>query len=407
MYDHLKDTIKKMAKAQHATLVDIRRHLHMYPELSFQEFDTAKFIATTLKTMNIELQEGIANTGLVALIRGKNPTKAVVALRADIDALPIHEANEMPYKSKNKGVMHACGHDVHTASLIGVARLLNALKEEFEGTIKLIFQPAEEKNPGGAVAMIQEGVLAQPQPVSILGQHVDPSIPVGKVGFVQGTMLGSADELYITVKGKGGHAASPQNAIDPILIAAHIIVSLQQLVSRSCNPIVPSVLSLCHIQGGETTNVIPEVVQLSGTFRTTDEHWRSKAHHKMQAMASGIANAMGGHCVLDINRGYPCLNNEPALTQRHKKAAIAFLGTEQVIDMKLRMWAEDFAYYAQHIPGCFYYLGVQNRSHDANNRLHTPTFNADEKALEVGPGLMTWLALQELAIQSHSTAHTR
>lgn len=400
MYDHLKNTIKKSAKAQHTTLIGIRKHLHMYPELSFQEFNTAKFIAKTLKAMDIELQEGITSTGLVALIRGKNPDKATVALRADIDALPIHEANEVPYRSKNEGVMHACGHDVHMASLIGVARLLSGLKTEFEGTVKLIFQPAEEKNPGGAIGMIQAGVLEQPRPASIMGQHVNPNIPVGKIGFVKGTMLGSADELYFTVTGKGGHAASPQLAVDPILISAQIIVSLQQTVSRNSNPIVPSVLSLCHIQGGETTNVIPEVVQISGTFRTTDERWRREAHQKMKTLASGIAKAMGGDCELDINQGYPCLNNDLALTQRNREAAIAFLGAEEVVDMDLSMWAEDFSYYAQQIPGCFYYLGVKNEAHGTSSCLHTPTFNIDEKALEVGPGVMAWLAIQELAAQA-------
>ena len=372
----------------------------MHPELSFQEFNTAKFIAKTLKEMNIALQEGVANTGLVALIKGKNPDKATVALRADIDALPIHEANEVPYKSKNEGVMHACGHDVHTASLIGVAKLLNGLKEEFEGTIKLIFQPAEEKNPGGAIGVIQAGVLEQPKPTSIMGQHVNPNIPVGKIGFVKGIMLGSADELYLTVTGKGGHAASPQLAVDPILIAAQIIVSLQQIMSRNCNPIVPSVLSLCHIQGGETTNVIPKAVQISGTFRTTDERWRREAHQKMKTLASGVAKAMGGDCTLDINQGYPCLNNDLALTQRSRASAIAFLGAEKVVDMELSMWAEDFAYYAQQIPGCFYYLGVKNEAHDIGPCLHTPTFDIDERVLETGPGVMAWLAIQELAVHT-------
>jgi len=400
MYDHLKQAIKKMARAQHTTLVGIRRHLHMHPELSFQEFKTAKFIAKTLREMNIELQEGVANTGLVALIKGKNPEKATVALRADMDALPIHEANEVPYKSKNPGVMHACGHDVHTSSLIGVAKLLKSLKEEFEGTVKLIFQPAEEKNPGGAMAMIQAGVLEQPKPMSIMGQHVDPSIPVGKVGFVKGTMLGSADELYITVQGKGGHASSPHHAVDPILIAAHIIVALQQLVSRNGNPMVPSVLSLCQINAGTTTNLIPETVQIAGTFRTIDEQWRSKAHQQMNDMACGIAKAMGGHCSFVIDQGYPCLNNDGALTQRSREAASAFLGAEQVVDVALRMWAEDFAYYVQRIPGCFYYLGVQSDARGAQSQLHTPTFDVDEAALALGPGLMAWLAIHELGVQT-------
>lgn len=398
MYDHLKDTIKGMAKAQRATLINIRRHLHMHPELSFQEFKTAKFIAQTLNAYNIACQEGVAKTGLVALIKGRNPDKATVALRADIDALPIDEANNVPYKSQNVGVMHACGHDVHTASLIGVAQLLGGLKEAFEGTIKLIFQPAEEKNPGGALSMIQEGVLECPRPMSIMGQHVDPSIPVGKVGFVQGIMLGSSDEIYITVKGKGGHAASPQYAVDPILIASHIIIALQQLVSRFCNPTVSSVLSLCQISSGATTNFIPETVQIAGTFRTADERWREEAHQKMVKIACGVADAMGGRCELDINRGYPCLSNDSALTQRNIEAARAFLGTAQVVDVERRMWAEDFAYYAQKVPACFYYLGVQNSARFGNVHIHTPTFNVDEAALELGSGLMAWLALKELEV---------
>ena len=404
MYDRLRDTIKNKAKAQHAALVDIRRHLHMHPELSFQEFNTARFIAKTLKELNIACQEGIANTGVVALIKGKNPEKATVALRADIDALPIHETNEVPYKSKNKGVMHACGHDVHTASLIGVAKLLDGLKEEFEGTIKLIFQPAEEKNPGGAITMIREGVLEYPKPASIMGQHVDPRLPVGKVGFIKGTMLASADELHITIKGRGGHAASPELAVDPILIAAHMIVALQQLVSRNCNPIVPSVLSLCQINAGTTTNVIPEAVQIAGTLRTVDEQWRREAHQKITDLVVGMAQAMGGRGELVINHGYPCLNNDPALTQRTIEAARAFLGAAQVVDVELCMGAEDFAYYAQQVPGCFYYLGVQNSAQGITSYVHTSTFDIDEAALELGPGLMAWLAIKELGVLLSATS---
>lgn len=368
----------------------------MHPELSFQEFNTAKFIAKTLQELNIEFQAGIADTGLMALVKGKNPTKATVALRADIDALPILEANDVPYKSQNEGVMHACGHDVHTTSLIGVAKLLEGLKEEFEGTVKLIFQPAEEKNPGGALSMIKGGVLAHPKPASIIGQHVDPTLPAGKVGFIKGTMLGSADELYLTVKGQGGHAASPNRAVDPILIAAHIIVALQQIVSRNSKPITPSVLSLCHINGGETTNVIPEVVQIAGTFRTVDEQWRVEAHQRMTDLACGLAQSMGGQCEFVINKGYPCLNNDADLTQRAMEAAKDFLGAAHVLDIELCLGAEDFAYYAQQIPGCFYYLGVQNSARGINSHVHTPTFDVDESALALGPGLMTWLALQEL-----------
>jgi amidohydrolase len=278
-----------------------------------------------------------------------------------------------------------------------VAKLLDGLKEEFEGTIKLIFQPAEEKNPGGALSMIKEGVLENPKPASIIGQHVSPKIPVGMVGFRQRTILSSADELYFTIKGRGGHAASPHCAVDPILIAAHIIVALQQLVSRKCNPTTPSVLSLCQIAAGEATNIIPEEVKISGTFRTIDEAWRNEAHQQMTDLVRGMARAMGGDCALEINRGYPCLNNDPELTQRTAEAAREFLGAEQVMDLELSMGAEDFAYYAQQLPGCFYYIGVQNNERGINAGLHTPTFNIDETALAMGPGLMAWLALQELA----------
>lgn len=396
MYDHLKAIIKERAKEQHAAIIAMRRHLHKHPELSFQEFKTAEFIAETLRAFDIEVQTGLANTGLMALVKGKNPDKATVALRADIDALPILEANEVPYKSQNKGVMHACGHDVHTSSLIGVAKLLNELKEEFEGTVKLIFQPAEEEVPGGALAMIKDGVLEHPSPAIVLGQHVDTRLPVGKVAFMPGTILASADELHITVKGQGGHAAAPHLAVDPILMAAHIVVALQQIVTRRGNPTVPSVLSLCKISGGTTTNVIPETVQLAGTFRTTNEQWREEAHQQMKDLACGLAQGMGGHCEFVIKKGYPCLDNDAALTQRAMEAAKAFLGAEQVMTTELFMAAEDFAYYAQQRPACFYYLGVQNKARGIEAGIHTPTFDVDEAALEVGPGLMAWLALQEL-----------
>lgn len=397
MYNHLKAIIQERAQAQHPALVAIRRHLHQYPELSFQEFETAKFIASNLQDPAIALQEGVANTGLVALIKGKNPDKATVALRADIDALPIVEANEVPYKSKNQGVMHACGHDVHTTSLIGVAKLLAGLKDEFEGTVKLIFQPGEEKNPGGALAMIEAGALATPKPASILGQHVNPAIPAGQVAFVKGTMLASADELYITIQGKGGHAAAPHLAVDPILIAAHIIIALQQIVSRNSDPTNPAVLSLCHIKAGETTNVIPDTVSIAGTFRAVDEQWREKMHQQMQDLACGIAKAMGGKCDFFINKGYPCLNNDLALTERSIEAARELLGPEKVLVQTLGMWAEDFAYYAQQLPGCFYYLGVRNEARGITSSVHTPTFDVDEQALAVAPALMSWLALQEFA----------
>lgn len=398
MYDHLKDRIKQLAASNKATIVDTRRHIHAHPELSFQEFNTAQFIGKTLKDLGIEVQEGIAKTGLMALIKGKDPDKRTVALRADIDALPIQEENDVPYKSQIAGVMHACGHDVHTASLIGTAKILDALKDEFEGTVKLIFQPAEEKVPGGAISMIKEGVLNNPAPASILGQHVSPLIPIGQIGLIKGTMMASADELHITVKGKGGHAASPHYAADPVLIAAHIIVALQQIVSRNSDPIVPSLLSICKIQGGEVTNIIPEEVYLAGTFRTIDEQWREQAHQKIAGLAQGIAQAMGGSCIVDIAKGYPSTYSDPALTHRTGEAAKEYLGSENVSYRDMSMGGEDFAYYAQQVPGCFYFIGIRNEDKGIDSFVHTPTFDVDESVLEIGPGLMTWLALKELAL---------
>jgi amidohydrolase len=290
----LQNKIKVLAATFAQDITADRRHLHSNPELSFEEFNTAKFVAAKLKSFNIQVQEGIATTGVVGLIFGKNPEKKTIALRADMDALPIMEANDVPYKSRNPGVMHACGHDVHTSSLLGSARILHEIRTEFEGTIKLIFQPGEEKIPGGASLMIKENVLENPHPSNILGQHVMPSIPAGKVGFREGMYMASADELYITVKGKGGHAAMPDKNIDPILIASHIIIALQQIVSRIADPKTPTVLSFGKIIGNGATNVIPDEVKIEGTFRTLNEVWRKEAHQKMKKMAECIAEGMGG-----------------------------------------------------------------------------------------------------------------
>lgn len=396
----MQSDIKKLAQEATQKIVSIRRHLHTYPELSFQEFETAKYIAQQLRALGLSPQEGVATTGTVVYIEGKNPTSRTIALRADIDALPIREANDVPYKSQNEGVMHACGHDVHTASLLGVAHILNNLKEHFEGTIKLLFQPGEEKIPGGASLMIKEGVLKSQgkyaAPKSILGQHVMPQLPAGKVGFREGMYMASADELYLRVKGKGGHGAMPEMAIDPILIASHIIVALQQIISRNCSPKIPSVLSFGKVIAEGATNVIPNEVYIEGTFRTYNEEWRADAHKRMVKMAEGIAEAMGGTCEFEVRVGYPHLKNHPELTRRMKEASIAYLGAENVIDIDLWLAGEDFAYYSQQIDACFYRLGTRNEARNIISPVHTPTFDIDESALEVGMGLMSWLALKEL-----------
>lgn len=395
---HLKEKIKSLAREFAGQITDFRRHIHSNPELSFEEFNTSDFIASKLKEFNIPHQRNIAKTGIVGIIEGekKNSLKKTIALRADMDALPITETNRVDYKSKNEGVMHACGHDVHTASLLGTAKILSELKGEYTGTVKLIFQPGEEKLPGGASLMIKEGVLENPQPAAILGQHVMPFIDTGKVGFRKGLYMASADELYVTVKGKGGHAALPHQNIDPILIASHIIIALQQIVSRHTQPNIPTVLSFGKITANGATNVIPDEVKLEGTFRTFNEEWRTEAHKKMKHMAESIAESMGGKCEFTILTGYPFLRNEEKLTESSREFAEEYLGRENIEDLDIWMAAEDFAFYSQKIDACFYRLGTRNITKGITSSVHTATFDIDENALEVGMGLMTWLALKQL-----------
>jgi amidohydrolase len=395
----LKDKIQQLAAQFHPEVVAIRRHLHSHPELSFQEVETGKYIAGKLAEYGIRHEHGWGEHGVVAYIEGKNPSSKVIALRADIDALPIAEANDVPYKSQNQGVMHACGHDVHSASLLGAARILHALRNEFEGTIKLIFQPAEERLPGGASILIAEGVLYNPTPANIIGQHVLPGLETGKVGFRPGMFMASADELYVTVRGKGGHGAVPHDAVDPVLIASHIVVALQQIVSRNANPIVPTVVTFGKINStGGSTNVIPNEVKLEGTFRTMDEDWRAKAHILMKKMAETLAESMGGSCDFHIMKGYPFLKNDEELTLRSRHFAVEYLGEANVVDLPMRMTAEDFAYYSQVIPACFYRLGTGNKARGITSPIHTDTFDVDEDSLLVGMGLMSWLAVKELGV---------
>jgi amidohydrolase len=391
------EKIKRLAKDHLNQVVGWRRHIHAHPELSYQEVETGKYIASALAAAGIEYTHGVAENGVVALIKGQDPSSRTVALRADIDALPIQEANEVSYRSQNDGVMHACGHDVHSASLLGAAMILHELRTEFSGTIKLIFQPAEEKMPGGASIMIREGVLENPTPDAIFGQHVHPPLEAGKVGFRPGMYMASADELYLTVHGKGGHGALPQECIDPILLMSHIIVALQQVVSRRANPTVPTVLTIGKIESeGGSTNVIPNAVRAMGTFRTMNEEWREKAFTLMHQTVEGIAQSLGGEAELNIVKGYPFLINNEELTQAAKAYAIEYLGAENVVDLPIRMTAEDFSYYTHHVPGCFYRLGTGNVQQGITSPVHTNTFDIDESALEWGAGLMAWLALCRL-----------
>lgn len=393
----MKEQVQALAQQYHEEIIQLRRHIHQHPELSFQEVETGKFIAAKLKEWGIPHEHGVADNGVVGLIEGKKGPGRVVALRADIDALPITEANQVPYKSQNEGVMHACGHDVHSSSLLGTAKILHELRDHLAGTVKLIFQPAEEMLPGGASIMIKEGVLENPAPASIFGQHVHPPLQVGKVGFRPGMYMASTDELYMTVTGKGGHGAIPQNCIDPIVITSQIITALQQVVSRRANPTMPTVLTFGYIAStGGSTNVIPNEVKLKGTFRTYDEEWRYEAHRIMKEMAVGLAQSMGGSCELQVVKGYPSLINNPDLTHNAKSYAIDYLGEENVVDLPMRMTGEDFAYYSQVMPACFYRLGTGNPAKGINSPIHTNTFNVDEQCLEVSTGLMAWMTWQEL-----------
>ncbi|MBD1385762.1 amidohydrolase [Mucilaginibacter rigui] len=391
----IKEKIQALAKDIFNDVVANRRHLHSHPELSFHEVETSVFVANKLEELGLEYHK-MADTGLVALIKGDKPSDQVVALRADMDALPITEANDVPYKSQNPGVMHACGHDVHTSSLLGVAKILTNLKSEFGGTIKLIFQPAEEKLPGGASLMIQEGVLENPKPAAVIGQHVMPLIDAGKVGFRAGKYMASTDELYVTVRGKGGHGAQPQQNVDPVVITAHIITALQTIVSRSADPKSPSVLSFGKVIANGATNVIPNEVYLEGTFRTMDEKWRSEAHIKIKKVAEGIAESMGGSCEFNIMKGYPFLINEEKLTAKTRANAEDYLGKENVLDLDIWMAAEDFAYYSQVADSCFYRLGTRNEARGITSSVHTPTFDVEESALEQSVGLMAYLAVKQL-----------
>ncbi len=392
----LLDQIKALSEASSIETIELRRYLHANPELSYQEYNTARYVSEQLKLAGIGMVEGIATTGLIAEIKGRNPEKKTIALRADMDALPILETNDVPYKSKTPGIMHACGHDVHTSSLLATAKILNQVKDQFEGTVRFLFQPGEEKNPGGASYMIRDGALENPRPSAIVGQHVFPLLEVGKIGFREGMYMASADEIYLKVIGKGGHGAAPDLCIDPIVIASHIIVALQQIISRNANPRQPTVLTFGNIIGHGATNIIPNEVNIAGTFRAMNEEWRESALVRIRKMAESIAEGMGGRCEVEISKGYPYLENNPELTRRIRAAAEEYVGKENVVDLEISLGAEDFSYYSQVVPASFYRLGTRNEAKGITSYVHTPTFNIDEDALKIGPGLMAWMAVNEL-----------
>ena len=392
-----KAEVKEKVKTIIPRLLEIRRHLHANPELSFSEKETSTYISNLLTSWSIPHKTGVGGYGIVGLIKGKNPKSKVIALRADMDALPIVEQNNIPFKSMNSGIMHACGHDVHMTCLLGTINILNDNKNAFDGTVKFIFQPAEENLPGGAIKMIEEGVLENPAPQMIFAQHVFPDLEVGKVGVRSGVYMASSDEINLKITGKGGHAAIPESFDDTVLAASSIIVALQQIVSRHAHPNIPSVLSFGKIIADGTYNVIPSEVIVRGTFRTFNETWRKKVHQLITTIAQNTAMAHNTQCEVVINKGYPVLKNDDKATTLFKNAAIDFLGAENVIDLDIRMTVEDFARYTQVIPGCFYRLGTANKEKGITSNLHTPTFNIDEHSIEIGTGLMIWTAIKSLS----------
>ena len=396
--DKIKNTIKELALRYKDEIIAIRRHIHMNPELSFNEKLTSEFISSKLDEYKISYKTGYAGYGILGIIEGtsgNNTQSKIIALRADMDALPLNEQNEIEYKSVNQGVMHACGHDVHTASLLGTAKILSEIKDQFSGIILLIFQPGEERIPGGAKKMMDDGIFSQYIPDIIIGQHVMPSMNTGTVGFRPGKYMASSDEIYLTIKGKGGHAALPHEINDTVLIASLIVVALQQIVSRNAKSTIPTVLSFGKLIANGAVNIIPDEVTIEGTFRTMDEDWRSEAGDKIKKIATSIAESMGATCEVEIRKGYPFLINDTHITERAIEIANDFFEKENVIDMEIRMTAEDFAYFSHKYPSCFYRLGTGNGNQNSSP-LHSTKFNINEDALMHGSGFMAWLAFSFL-----------
>lgn len=390
----LNDQIKKIAADIYPEIVSIRRHIHANPELSFEEFETSAYICRILDQWGVSYKQGIAGTGIVAVIEG-NSKGRTIAFRADMDALPITERNEIPYKSVHEGKMHACGHDVHTSALLGAIRILQKLRDSWDGTIKFVFQPGEEKIPGGASLMLKEKALAPDEPEIIIAQHVFPDMEYGNVGFRAGQYMASSDEIYITVIGKGGHAALPDKLVDPVLISAHLITALQQIVSRHAKPGVPTVLSFGKVDAAGAVNVIPDKVKIEGTFRTMNEEWRKRAHELIRKIAGEIAAGMGGDAEVEIRNGYPVLFNNPDVTAKARSFAVDFLGAKQVHDLDYRMTAEDFAYFAQKYPATLFRLGTADPGKQSS-ALHTSNFNVNEKSIELSMGLLAYMGISFL-----------
>jgi len=391
----LKTKIQELSELYFEDIRQIRRTLHANPELSFNEFETSDYIKKKLDENGVAYRE-ISNTGITGEITGNQTGNRVIAVRADIDALPVEEKNDVTYKSKNPGIMHACGHDVHTASLIGALKILKTLQDDFGGTIKFIFQPAEEKLPGGALELIQAGVLKNPRPDLIIGQHVYPDLPAGSIGYRPGPYMASTDEIFLTIQGKGGHGAMPHKINDTVLAASQIISTLHQNIHRYSSASIPTVLSFGKVIANGATNVIPDEVKIDGTFRTMNEQWRQEAHQMIKTTAEAISKTQNTRCKVEIKKGYPVLTNDEKATAKAMQFSRSYLGEEQIEDLDIRMTAEDFAYYTREIPGTFFRLGTGNNTKETTNPLHSSTFNIDEEALKTGMGHLSWLTLNFL-----------
>lgn len=394
--DSIVEIIKGYAREYSAEVIGWRRHLHRHPELSQQEFGTMAFVADRLRDMGLQPQTGIGKTGVMAMIRGGiDPDGYCVALRADYDALPLTEATGLPFASENEGVMHACGHDMHTSSLLGAAKILTSIRERLKGSVMLIFEPSEEMYPGGARMMMDDGLFNAVMPNEIYSFHCLPEMEVGRIGMKKGRYMASTDELYWTVKGKGGHGATPHMSVDPILIASHIVVALQQLVSRNAPPMMPTVLSFGKFIGQGRTNIIPDEVKMEGIIRTFDPQWRLDCHEKIRKMSCGIAESMGGQCDLFIDFGYPPVINDDACTQQVHDNGVDYLGADNVDWLDLRMTAEDFAFFAQKIPACYFRVGIHVPGTPYCN-LHRPDLLVDERSMEIASGFEAYNAFMAL-----------
>lgn len=395
----MKSYLQKLSSDNFEYVVGCYHHLHAHPELSFLEFETAAFIQNELTKMGISFRSGIGGTGILGRIEGKNPAGKVIALRADMDALPVNEETDIPWKSTNENVMHACGHDAHTACLLGAAKILQQTRNDFEGTVLLIFQPGEEKAPGGAFVMLKDGLFTDIEPEIILGQHVSVDFPTGILGFLPGMIMASADEIHVKIHGKGGHGALPHLINDTVLAASQTIVSLQQVRSRLCHPLIPMVLTFGKLIADGATNVIPNEVLLSGTFRTMDEEWRAKAKIHIRRIINETCAAYGCTAEIDIPDGYPCVVNNEKITNLARGFAAEWVGEENIRTLEMRMTSEDFGFFTQKYPCTFYRFGVKGDTNLNTGGLHSSTFQIDEKALETGLGGLVWLARKFLDIK--------